>query len=131
MNSLMEWGDSVFIETNAKTIYKLGRKEPNKLLRLNIPSHVKAMVLLAFSEATFAKIKDDLILELFYDESDQIRKTAAILAVRAFTHKKLKSLLETYISSDSYRFYNVIHWLDLGVSLPRSVSKAVARKAML
>ena len=96
---------------------------------MDIPSHVKHRVLAIFSDATFLKIKNEVLFELFNDESDQIRKTASVLAVRAFTLKKLKVLLDAYVSSDAYRYYNVIHWLDLGVSMHRSDSKSIAKKA--
>jgi len=75
----------------------------------------------------FAKISHDPLFALLNHESDGIRKSAAVLAVRAFSAKRIKSILREYVGSDKYRYYNVIHWLDLGVSMSRDEAKKVAR----
>lgn len=119
-----------FLSTKAKTIYKLGRKDPARLMQLNMPPIVKNRVLQNFSDATFVKLKDQSLIELFNDPSDQIRKTVSLLAVRSLTNKRIKALLDAYLSSDSGHYYNVIHWLDLGVSMPRAESKAIVNLAI-
>lgn len=42
-------------------------------------------------------------------------------------------ILQDYIAGEKHRYYNVVHWLDLGVSAPkeialRSTGKVLARE---
>lgn len=39
----------------------------------------------------------------------------------------LTDLLDNYYSGDTHRYYNVIHWLDLGVSIPRDRARFAAK----
>ena len=43
--------------------------------------------------------------------------------------KRIKSILREYVSGDKHRYYNVIHWLDLGASMSRDEALKVARAA--
>ena len=79
------------------------------------------------AESRFAKISQDALLALFNHESEGVRKAAAVLAVRAFPAKLIKAILREYVRSDKYRYYNVIHWLDLGASMSRDDTRKVAR----
>jgi hypothetical protein len=118
--ALAIFGDPEFHAAKARAIYKLGRSDINKLMGMNIPGHIKTQVLLLCSEAVFSSMEDRVLLELLNDDSTMLRKRVALMAVRIFPVRRLKHLLKTYVSTAEYRYYNVIHWLDLGVwVLPR------------
>ena len=129
-NALAIWQDPAFEVAKATTIYKLGRADANRLFRMNIPTHVKIRILSMCSEATFSTLNNEVLFKLLNDNSDQLRKSTSLMAVRVFSLGQLKVLLETYVSTAEYRYYNVIHWLDLGVSMPRKVAKKVAYQAL-
>jgi len=112
----------------AKAITSIGKRHPiSDLLSIEMPAAVLKMVIGLCSESRFAQISRDALLALFNHKSDQVRKAAAVLSVRAFPAKRIKSILREYVSSDNYRYYNVIHWLDLGASMRRYDAKKIAR----
>ena len=81
------------------------------------------------AESRFSKISNDTLLKLLNHESPDVRKAASIKAVQTFSVKRIKSILREYVSGDKYRYYNVIHWLDLGASMSRDDARKVARVA--
>ena len=81
------------------------------------------------AESRFSKISSDTLLGLLNHESADVRKAASIKAVRVLSTKRIKAILHEYISGDKYRYYNVIHWLDLGASMSRDEALKVARAA--
>jgi hypothetical protein len=90
------------------------------------------MKLFRHSEASFFSYWKMGFLErllLFNHESDGVRKSAALLAVRSLPAKRIKTILREYVGSENYRYYNVIHWLDLGASMRRDDARRVARAA--
>ena len=58
-----------------------------------------------------------------------MRKIAAIKCLRAFPKKRLTTTLANYLLNDR-RHYNVIHWLDLGVSFPQNRVRQAANRAL-
>ena len=78
------------------------------------------------AESRFSEISHDTLLVLLDHESADVRKAASIKTVRALSVKRIKSILHEYVSSDKYRYYNVIHWLDLGTSMSRYQAREVA-----
>ncbi|MDQ6987970.1 MAG: hypothetical protein Q9M25_09225, partial [Mariprofundaceae bacterium] len=68
-------------------------------------------------------------LALFNHKSERVRKVTALLAIRSLTVKRIRDTLREYVLGDNYRYYNVIHWLDLGASMRRDDAKKVAISA--
>ena len=77
----------------------------------------------------FSKVSQDTLFELLNHESADVRRVASIKSVQAFPVQQIKSILNDYTSSDKYRYYNVIHWLDLGASMSRAEAQKVAHAA--
>lgn len=114
----------------ARAITSIGKKHSiSDLLSLEMPAEILKKTIELCAISRFAKISEDALLAIFNHESEGVRKAAAILAVRSFPAKRIKSILRKYISSDTHRYYNVIHWLDLGASMRRDDAKNVARAA--
>ncbi len=112
----------------ARAITSIGKKHSiSDLLSLEMPAAILMKTIEVCAESRFGKISRDALLALFNHESEGVRKAAAVLAVRALPAKRIKSLLSEYVSSEKYRYYNVIHWLDLGASMSRVDAKRVAR----
>lgn len=116
----------------ARAITSIGKKHSvsvSDLLSLEMPAAILKMTIELCAESRFAKISRNALLALFNHESEGVRKAAAVLAVRALPAKRIKSILREYAGSDKYRYYNVIHWLDLGASMSRDDAIKVARAA--
>ena len=114
----------------AKAILDMARRRSvSDLVSIEMPARILKTVIELCSNSRFSKISDDALLVLFHHESIDVRKAASIKAVQVFPAKRIRSILRAYISSDKYRYYNVIRWLDLGASMPRAEARKVTRAA--
>src|SRR2546423_63668 len=50
--------------------------------------------------------------------------------VRSFPKKRLIDTLQDYVAGEKHRYYNVVHWLDLGVSAPKEIALRSAAKVL-
>ncbi|WP_052074444.1 DUF4062 domain-containing protein [Shewanella mangrovi] len=128
-NSLLglSGGDDEYRTLVAKAITSIAKgRSISDFLALDIPPHILTKTIDVCSESRFSQISNDTLLHLFNHEADSVRKAAALMAVKAFSAKRIKAILYEYISGEKYRYYNVIHWLDLGASLSRSEARKVA-----
>lgn len=120
--------DEEFQVEVARAIISIGKKHSvSDLISLDMPAAILQKTIELCSEPRFEKISSDALLTLFSHDSEGVRKATAILAVRAFPSKRIKSILREYVSSEKDRYYNVIHWLDLGASMSREVARSIAR----
>jgi len=123
-------GDQEFQVEVAKAIISIGKKHSiSDILSLDMPASTLKEIIDLCAESRFAQISREALLVLFNHQSERVRKAAAVLAVRSFPVKRIKSILHEYVCSDEHRYYNVIHWLDLGASMRRVDAKKVARAA--
>lgn len=114
----------------AKAIYKIGSNRIEELLKIKMPASVTSELIKLCSINVFSQISEKTLFGFLNNENNDIRKTFAIKCVQSFNKAKLKKYLDKYISQEKY-FYNVIHWLDLGVSLSKSIAKkAIYLKAL-
>ncbi|NTW88132.1 MAG: hypothetical protein HGB26_03205, partial [Desulfobulbaceae bacterium] len=121
-------GNEEFQVEVAKAITLIGKKHSlSDLLSLEMPAAILKKTIELCAESRFAKISKDALLNLFNHESDGVRKAAAVMTVRAFPAKQIRPILREYVGSEKYRYYNVIHWLDLGASMGRDDARKVAR----
>ena len=118
-----------FEDSVARVAYKIGKSSISKLFLLELPPKIIKKILEICSENTFRNISEAALFRLLNNEENDVRKVASMLAVRAFTKKRLKAILDKYVFGDDYRYYNVIHWLDLGVSMSRRESKKIVMAA--
>lgn len=115
----------------ARAIYDLGRSRFGELLSLLKPDRLLSHVIVVSSEKVFRGLSDSLITRLFRSEHAAVRKAAALKCVRALPKNRLTQLLDTYILGDWSRYYNVIHWLDFGVSVPRDRARSAVEKILV
>lgn len=120
--------DDEFQVEVARAITSISKKQSaSDLLSLEMPAAILKKTIELCPESRFAKISRDALLALFNHESEGVRKAAAVLAVLALPAKRIKSILHEYVGRNKSRYYNVIHWLDLGVSMSRDDARKVAR----
>lgn len=113
----------------ARAIYSLGRHRLGDLLEIKMPSNLLAQLIPLISDRDFQKLTQGVILQLMRSENEEIRKFAALKYVRTFSRRQVKELLEEYMAADQY-YYNVIHWLDFGISVPRERMLRAAGKLL-
>ena len=113
----------------ATAIYALGRKRADELFLFAMPDQLRRQLILEMPDAGFATLRDATILECFRSKDASVRKAVALKSVRVLTRSRQSDLLNTYLK-ENYRFYNVILWLDLGVSMPREIARATALRLL-
>ena len=119
-----------FQDQIAKAILNIARRRSvSDLVSIEMSTNNLKRVIELCSNSRFSKISDDALFVLFNHESADVRRAASIRAVQVFPVKRIRSILRAYLSSGKYRYYNVIHWLDLGASMPRSDARKVTRAA--
>ena len=117
-----------FLEEVAKAVLKISHRHPSfDLFDLEIPGSILKRIVEQCSKSRFSKCSNDSLIRLFYNESPDVRKSASIKAVQTLTRKRIEAILHAYIRGDNFRYYNVIHWLDLRVSMPRAEALKVAQ----
>ena len=117
-----------FRHQTAKAILAMSREHSiSELFALNVPEVTLKKTIQLCAESRFSQISDDALFGLLNHESEDVRKAASIKTVRAFSKRRIKTILYAYVSGDKYRYYNVIHWLDLGASMPRDEARKIAR----
>lgn len=117
--------DRATVRLGARAFTKIAGDRFEVALGIEMPSDLKAQVLLAASNRQFLKLKRSSIMAVLNDASDHVRRAGALRCVGTMPRKSLESLLAEY-TDQNYRYYNVIHWLDLGISRSRDVVKSVA-----
>ena len=125
--SLILASGNVKYRTAARSIYSLGRTRLEELLSLEAPSRLLSHLIVESSEMMFRALRDSSITQLFRSEHDTVRKAAALKCILALPKRRLTQLLNNYNSGGVFRYYNVIHWLDLGVSIPRDRARSAAK----
>lgn len=114
----------------AEGILSLGEGRPREMFSLDIPADVMTEILKVYPLKKFAALSDQTLMALLHSKSDRVRKVAALTCVRILAKKRVHGLLERHFQSEVDRYYNVVHWLDLGISLPSAEAKAIARRAL-
>jgi hypothetical protein len=122
--------DSSKYRLAARAIYGMGRTRLAELLTLAAPNRLLSHLVVESSDKGFRALSDASIFRLFISEDDGVRKAAALKCVRSLAKGRLKAILENYVLGDQRRYYNVIHWLDLGISLPHDTAVQAAEKVI-
>ena len=114
----------------AKAILSISRRHPSsELFALEMPAVILKKTIELCAASRFSKTSRDTLFGLLSHESPDVRKAVSIKAVQTLSVRRIKSILREYISGDKWRYYNVIHWLDLGVSMSRDEALKIARAA--
>ena len=95
----------------------------SKLFVLEMPAGVLKGTVELCPQSRFSKVSNEVLFELLDHDSADVRKASAIKAVLTFSMTRIKSIAHEYL--EKHRYYNVIHWLDLGASMPRDDARKV------
>lgn len=104
----------------AKALIAIAGKDVSRLLNTEMKKELMAQIIVELSDARFRSLMSQSVHKLFMAEKSEVRKAAVLKAIRVLSKQVLAKLLNEYVSKKGSRYYNVIHWLDFGVSVPRS-----------
>lgn len=116
--------NSKTFETAAAAIYRIGKSRLSDLLEMEAPNRLLSHIIVVATDKGFNDLADETILRLCNSKHETIRKSTALKAVKVFSRARLHGILAAYHSKTDLRYYNVVHWLDFGISIPRA--KAIA-----
>lgn len=117
-------------EDAARTVYALGKHRLNDLLTTSLPGRLLARIIPLIPDKAFLGLDEAVIMALLRSETEDVRKLASLKYVRAFPRHRVKQFLDDYMVADKF-YYNVIHWLDFGVSVPRDRMMRAAGKLLV
>lgn len=112
----------------ARTIYELGRGRLPELLAMPALGKLLTQCILEIPDKAFGKLSNESINLLLRSENDSVRKSASLKCVKSLPKGRIAKLLKHYVSDGEFRYYNVIHWLDFGVSTPKDRASLAAKK---
>lgn len=118
-------------DQKAAAILALGRARIADMLALDLDSSIRISLIKQIPKKDMAGMSDELLLRELVRKDDAYRIVFALRCVQALSKARVTSLLDRYVDSDEHSFYNSIHWLDLGASLPRRLAKTIAERALL
>ena len=100
------------------------------LLATTMPGYLLARIIPLIPDRAFQELADAAIGPLMRSEIEDVRKLASLKYVRAFPRRRVKRFLEEYMAADQF-YYNVIHWFDFGISVPRDRMLRAAGRAVM
>ena len=112
------------------SIYWLARGRLADVVALKPPDAVLSKILVRAKDREIASISTDLCLGVLRSSSEALRKVLVLKLVRAVPKRRLREVLNRYMERDGQRYYNVVHWLDFGISLPRHRAIEAAARAL-
>jgi hypothetical protein len=121
--------DSKFKEA-ARAIYALGRSRLNEALVMKAPSQLLSHLIVETSDKAFSGLSDVSITSLLQSEDDSVRKSASLKCIKSLPKRRVAKLLADYTSGYATHYYNVVHWLDFGVSTPRDMALSAVEKIL-
>ena len=122
-------GSSTKYDDGARALYALGRDRPGDLLATSMSGYLLARLIPLIPDNVFQRLADAIIVPLMRSEAEDVRKMASLKYLRAFPRRRVKQFLEEYMAADQF-YYNVIHWFDFGISVPRDRMLRAAGKAL-
>ncbi len=128
--SLLSLGDSDRYRTAARAIFAIGRERLSELLSSKMSSSLLSHLVVQASDKAFRDLTDELVLNLLISESDRVRKAVALKCIRTLPKTRIKQIVETYSQDGKKYYYNVVHWLDLAISLPKSQATTTAQRVI-
>ena len=110
------------------TLLKMSRGHAvSDLFSLEVPTGILREVIGLCPASRFSKISQAILFGLLDHELAEVRKAASIKTVQSMAKGRIRNTLHEYVDGDRYRYYNVIHWLDLGASMSRDDARMVIR----
>lgn len=105
-------------DSMSRALAKIGRKRFVDLLERLQKHTLLHGVLKSVNGKAFKQLNDEKLLELMHLEDKNVRKVTALRCLQVLPKSQVKRLLENYLKTEK-QYYNVIHWLDLGSTMPK------------
>jgi hypothetical protein len=81
-------------------------------------------------KSIIVNLSDEILMREMNRKDDEYRIIFALRCVQSLSKSRVSSLLDAYVDSNSHRYYNCVHWLDLGASLPQQLVKTIVKRKL-
>jgi len=125
--SLLSFNATELVEERAAVILRLGKLRLADLLDCEMQYSIRIALLKLISQKDINGLTNDLLLRELSNKDDHSRIIFALRCVQSLPKVRIKKLLDFYVDGDVHRYYNSIHWLDLGASFPSKEAKQIAK----
>lgn len=125
--SLLSIDNDISDERKAKAIAVLSRGRVVDILKYDMEDYLKGIIIKYIHSREISELDDENMIEFLLNKADEVREKFVIRCVLSLGKRRLEGLLRGYIGRDEAYYYNVVHWLDLGVSLPKPYARAIAQ----
>jgi len=112
--------DENAVEQVSDAIAVIGKGRLAELIQFKMHYRLLEAIIKRSANKEVATLSHDELMTLLTWELDVIRKVTSLKVIRSLPGQRIKALLDRYLESDGQRYYNVIYWLDFGISLPKS-----------
>lgn len=110
----------------AQALLSIGNERIADVLALEMDAALRRSVALAISQVQFARLTDQALVQEMKRRDNEYRSIVALRCCQALSKSRLNKILDCYFIERENIYYNSIHWLDLGASLPRDIAKNIA-----
>lgn len=118
-------------DQKAAAILELGKARIADMLALDLDSSIRKSLSNQIPKRVIVNLSDDVLLRELNRKDDAYRIVFALRCVQALSKARITLLLDRYVDPDQNRFYNSVHWLDLGASFPSRQAKKIAGQVLL
>lgn len=101
----------------------------DELLTMELPTIISERLVAHAKDLVFKDLGDTLILKLLKSVDSRVRQTVALKSVIALPKTRVRRIMSMYTTLDEIYYYDVVHLLDLGISLARDRAVAAARRS--
>lgn len=114
----------------AQVIYALGKTRLDELLSISMPSQLLPFLINEIPEKVIWELSDKSIILLLQSTDEKVRKVAILKLIVALPKARLIKLLTDYVTGAESIYYNVVHWLDFGIAVPRKRTILAAKNTL-
>ncbi|ANG97749.1 hypothetical protein A8A54_15420 [Brucella pseudogrignonensis] len=118
------------LRLSARLLLKLARNRIADLLKKDMSVVLQKEIFKLFSKSQLKSFDDSKIESWLNIDNDEVRQVIALKCVSYFPRARIQSILNSYIIDGKSYFYNVIFWLDLGLSSNKATSLRIAEKML-
>jgi hypothetical protein len=120
--------ESVY-DSLAQVYMKIAKGREVGLIFSDIENSIKHRLIAKLPIRAFSDLNDAQILRLLGDGNPLVREKASLRVIELFSKARVENILYR-IHTDGAYFYNVVYWLDFGISVKQSIFQPVVKKVL-
>ena len=120
-----------FADEKAKAIFELGKVRIADLLNADLSAPIRKALTKLLPRKIFGSLSNDTIINELDRKDDEYRVLFSMRCVESLPKERIEKIVNLYIERDTQRYYNSIHWLDLGASLSKKDATAIIRRELV